>query len=357
MKKIGLSLVALAFALLLAEGLLRLLAPEQDIFHLEAGMIRLSADPDLRYEMTPNFRSPRGDVTINTHGFRERDWSPEKPSNVNRIACIGDSIAFGMGAAQEQTFSRYLENVLNEQMTARNLPPSHEGSYEIASFGVPGFNITQVARTLETRVPEFQPDLVLYLYCLNDLQDYSRELENLLAGPGITASQRRWIERQWRQARIHGPRSELVSRVRLRFAASNREAAPADHSRDDMLQFLRGTGLEFYQTLYADPIRLDRIRSGFARISAWSRENNTPVIVTLVPVRASMRRPGFEVFHALVTDLAGQAGLETIDLLDVFRAHPGNPYEWLYADPLHPNSAGYRLAAEKVAEILYVPSH
>ena len=60
-----------------------------------AGNYRLSENPILRYELVPGSRYEDG--FINAHGMQDRPRVVSKPPHTTRIACIGDSICFGVG--------------------------------------------------------------------------------------------------------------------------------------------------------------------------------------------------------------------------------------------------------------------
>lgn len=76
---------------------------------------RYSDNPELVYEMKPSFSAYDQGVlvTTNTWGLRDREYSWLKSPGVDRIAVIGDSVAFGWGLKIEDTFSELLEVQLN----------------------------------------------------------------------------------------------------------------------------------------------------------------------------------------------------------------------------------------------------
>ncbi len=54
-------------------------------------------------------------ITTNCQGLRDRDHTFEKPSNVYRIAVLGDSFTEALQVEQPQTFWAILEDELNRQ--------------------------------------------------------------------------------------------------------------------------------------------------------------------------------------------------------------------------------------------------
>jgi DNA-3-methyladenine glycosylase II len=129
-----------------------------------------SSDPVLMWEYKPH-GSHRG-IETNRYGFRERDFdSPGKPAGTYRVAFVGDSVTLGLGVQPEQTFERLVEQ------EARTLAP--EPPLQALNFGVDGYNTTQVAELLKTRVRAFEPDLVVYVMCLNDFDQTDSSAEKI----------------------------------------------------------------------------------------------------------------------------------------------------------------------------------
>ena len=66
--------------------------------------VRVRQKPDLRdhFKMQP--------FETNSHGMRDREYSPEKPPNTFRIAVVGDSFTMGSGVAIEDVFHSRIES-------------------------------------------------------------------------------------------------------------------------------------------------------------------------------------------------------------------------------------------------------
>jgi hypothetical protein len=100
--------------------------------------------------------SPPVTWQINDQGIRADRLVAPEPDRV-RIATYGDSETFGWSVALEDTFQRRMEQI--------------DPRLEVLNFGVPGFNAENVAERIETTVPRFHPDLVIYLVNSNDVDD------------------------------------------------------------------------------------------------------------------------------------------------------------------------------------------
>jgi len=161
---------SILFAILALELVVRVTGLEGDFF--------FELDPAVGAIHIPGKRgwavSPLGQqyVEINSHGYRGRDWSLEKPLGSYRIAILGDSFVEAFQIPLEGTFPARLEEALDRECgTGRK--------FEVLNFGVSGFGTGQELETLRLRVLPFKPDLVLlYFYGSNDIYDNSSELDD-----------------------------------------------------------------------------------------------------------------------------------------------------------------------------------
>jgi lysophospholipase L1-like esterase len=119
-------------------------------------------DKDLVYRLRENlddtFQGAR--VQTNSIGLRDGPIGPRQPGEL-RILVLGDSVAFGWGARNEDIFPRRLEVNL-----ARDLGRP----VRVINSGVGGYNTEQELAFLKLRGPEIAPDLVLLLYVYNDIE-------------------------------------------------------------------------------------------------------------------------------------------------------------------------------------------
>ncbi len=108
----------------------------------------------------------RGLAIINTDDRGLRTKTPgvsygAKSSNEYRIAIVGDSITFGEGVRRtEDTYAQILEDRLNEQ----------QGKVvRVLNFGASAYSVKQMAASLEHRMVEVEPDLVVLSIIPEDL--------------------------------------------------------------------------------------------------------------------------------------------------------------------------------------------
>ena len=125
-------------------------------------LIRPSRDPDIVYELAPDLHvSFLGAPLSTSHaGFRDREYSPEKPAGTFRVLGLGDSIMFGWGVGDEEDYLSLLEARLEATPVGRPV--------EVLNLAVPGYNSVMEVATLREKGIAYAPDLVIVGLCGND---------------------------------------------------------------------------------------------------------------------------------------------------------------------------------------------
>src|SRR6185436_2701295 len=121
--------LSLSFAFLLAEGALRLFSSHWlYVFDVEmwryARLVKVeSADPKIVEEQRPNADEVLMGVRVRTdeHGFRLPDpaTQAERRPDDRQIVALGDSVTFGWGAGDGETWPAQLEHLLNDRCPRR----------------------------------------------------------------------------------------------------------------------------------------------------------------------------------------------------------------------------------------------
>jgi lysophospholipase L1-like esterase len=104
--------------------------------------------------------NPTWDIQINSDGYRGGEMSHARAASTVRIACIGDSWTFGMPVGQNQTYPSRLAAWLHQEHP--------ETKYDVQNFGVLGYSSFQGLRLLKARVLDFNPDVVVIGFGMND---------------------------------------------------------------------------------------------------------------------------------------------------------------------------------------------
>src|SRR3954467_713014 len=114
----------------------------------------------------------RAYVKINSQGLRDREHPVAKPAGTYRIAILGDSYAEAMQVDEERAFWW----LLPERLQACRFAGGKK--IETVNFGVSGYGTGHELLTLQERVWQYSPDMVLLAFFPgNDVRNNSKALE------------------------------------------------------------------------------------------------------------------------------------------------------------------------------------
>jgi lysophospholipase L1-like esterase len=306
----------------LAEVATRLARVGVGTVQINRGVVRSSADPKLGFELRPNsFVAAEVDYRINGEGFRGPALNPKR-AGVTRLAVFGDSIVFGYWVSESDAFPAQLGSLLGPKV-------------EVLNLGVPGYNLDQEVENLRGRLDSLKPDIVLFGFCLNDL-------EGLLSFEyGLTQARR--------EARS-GPRRLLESLLTFsRFAAWIEYRLTEREAREEFARARNPLGGELYS---ATPETLDaHLDASFSTLAGAVKPRSISAAVAIFPTLGNkFENYPYKDLHARVMRAAERAGLLTVDLLPCFSNYS---FRDVRVDVVHPNPLGHRIAAHAAADGLF----
>jgi hypothetical protein len=89
-------------------------------------------------------------ITLNSKGLRDKDYSYNKPENVTRIVVLGDSFTWSDGVNNSQIYTEFLESKLDKM--------------EVINMGYRGYSTAQQLLLLKHEGAKYSPDLVILLF-------------------------------------------------------------------------------------------------------------------------------------------------------------------------------------------------
>jgi len=166
-----------------------------------AGPFDLDVDPEVGHRVKPDNAFGWVGVPAHTdaHGMRVRPGGWPEPGRP-RWVVLGDSVAFGLGVADDATWAARLE----AHVAARWQGPGP--SPAVLTVAAPGWNLESSTRWLRNHLDRYAPDLVLLLPVENDLEN--RFVPTSSGGRGD------WVD-PWRGARELVVASEGFTALRV----------------------------------------------------------------------------------------------------------------------------------------------
>lgn len=329
---------ATILALAVGETLVRIFEVGPDIYPLRGQVFTLSDNPKLLFELVPGAVSTEEDLTINADGMRDRDYSVTKPPHTYRIACIGDSICFGWPLKQSEPCPKRLEALLNRYLA------TPDRRFEVLNFGVSGYNISQIVESLRVRALKYQPDLVIYGYCLNDPLQFSLTYESLRAQ--LTAAEKNFRDRLVGSAYRLRLRSRLYLLAWYLSESMTLQGHELEFRRPPQQWLIRQK--KDYHGWVADLYRDGPWRHTVDELSVLARMTRPPEIATYVvifPFFENLSDYRLTEVHRRIAAASDRLSLGVIDLLDDYQALERASPEPFALDITHPNPRGHTFAA------------
>jgi lysophospholipase L1-like esterase len=310
------ALASITFALLLAEGLVRVLAP-QAVTPLLAGigpdgMVR--SDARLGWVWTPGYRG-RGFrdtiVEIDSIGLRDHEYGPKRAGEI-RILSLGDSFAFGTGVELDETYAKVLERLLRARFP--------DLSVAVINAGVVGWSQQQMIRALPALRAALAPDLVVATFVAgNDV------LENALFEARLAEGVKTPLGPVAR--RSHAARLLLRALHPLTRVFGNRSTANIAETVELIVQLPAAAAV--------------------------------PTVLVVIPARHQLRARHWagaallEGFlcrqNRAVMAACARTGMRCVDTTDALADRDATE-PVMFADDAHTNALGHAIIAERVAE-------
>ncbi|RMD99393.1 MAG: SGNH/GDSL hydrolase family protein [Deltaproteobacteria bacterium] len=260
-----------------------------------------------------------------------RGESPEvpKPAETFRILVLGDSVTFGFGVAQEDTYPRRLEQALQARFPDRRV--------EVINAGVGGYSIYNETGWMEEYGMSLAPDAVLVGFCMNDVDDpyfhFSHHtLETLGALPPAAIPDPARMRPPTLWSRLYLPRLTIV-----------------------LLDLLRGEGGEGHR-LYEEAVQALSdpaspqwvwLRERYGELSARLDRAGIPFGVLLFPLAYQIAPQNLhpEPF-GLLSSYFREEGIPALDLRSAFRGGKSSEF---FLDVTHLSETGHARSAQAVA--------
>ncbi len=268
----------------------------------------------------PNVRGTTAGVLFETNsfGFRGPERPLAKPQGSFRVAVIGDSVSMGFGTLYEDTYAARIEVGLNEMRS--------DYDYEVINVGLSGLEAPAVVARFEAKALQFDPDLVLYGYTLNDIEGkhYRKSFG------GRDRNNKRFFESPFHIWRILGPKV---------YAMVDLLAAPEGSYQRELAD-----------NYFDNPQAWQEVLGAFDRLQQISAERGICVVLMIHTRLESLNllHP-YGKFYDVVDSAAAQRGFHHAISHAAFDGRVATDL-WITPFDAHPNREGHALLARVAME-------
>ena len=270
---------------------------------------RVAEDPSQGHKHVPN-RSAHlmgVDVVINSHGHRNKETSINKPSGTTRVLMLGDSLTFGWGVSLENTVSRKLEILLNENDDKKR--------FEVINTGIGNTNTEMQVVRFVADDAKFSPDIIVLNYFINDAESIPRPTKDIFM--------------KYSAAYVF---------FSLRMASVGRMFFGGKQWR------------QYYLDLYKDNSEgWQRTQSFFKKLAEYCQSEGIRLFLVSYPELHQIRPYPFMEITQKLKNIAGQQGVPFLDLLPMLQGQKEENL-WVSQQDQHPNDLACNLIAQAIKD-------
>ncbi|MBV8199767.1 MAG: hypothetical protein JOZ15_04000 [Acidobacteria bacterium] len=313
---------SMLFALVAAEWGLRLVSKywltvyDVEMWRYARQIKTLSRFPGVVEEQRPNASAYLMGAKVRTeeHGFRLPDPATEarrRPGNRLAVA-LGDSLTFGWGVPEGQTFPDQLERLLSARC-----PASGGRAITVANAGIGNCNTSMEVQRYKLRIrPYLHPDWVILGFSFNDAEPDAVPDTNPLYWHSALLS--------LAAARMQKQTDPKLANYNAYYVGLFREGQPG----------------------------WDRTKAALRELGAILRADGVAGTLFLMPELHDPHDAGIAEAFSRVAAVGRQAGFEVIDPAPDFPAGSGERY-WVSHEDAHPNAAAQAIYARALARSRY----
>lgn len=322
------------------------------------------ADDVFHHGFVPNssgvFKSDEWNVgySIDSLGFRDREYNITKPAGVFRILMLGDSYTEGHGVRSEDSFSKQLEAMLN----AGNKSAVR---YEVVDTGVSSYSPILEYLVLKYKGLALQPDIVILNYDWSDPNDdylYSRLAtfngSDVIAVKPAAEKPKSFFSNMRAFMSRH---SYVYQFFAVRFASATSEIVPGAVGPDRLI-FLRDNLTDSdYSSLFNNSVPY------ILKIRQLSQQNNASFLIHVYPYASQVSTEAWKggrgkfffrddlIYPVKPFDVMGQFGVENniavVSSYSYFKNAP-DPSKLYFNYDGHFTPEGNKLAASALYDFL-----
>lgn len=267
-----------------------------------------SNNPLIGHEHRPNKSMELMDVMvdINSDGLRDKEYPVEK-SDKKRIIFLGDSLTFGWGVKDEETFATLIEEDINSKSPT-----------EIINFGTGNYNTEQEVSLFIEKGLKYNPDKVVLFYFINDA-----ELTPQKSGLWFLGY------------------SQFISFYWSRINSMLNNFLPSKSFQ------------EFYESLYDEGEQgWINTRKAIIQLRDICQDRGIEFQVVLLPELHDVDNEIFANIYNNLSLFLAENNIDYLNLAKLFENHPNQIDLWVSYDDAHPNNVAHKKIAESSVDFI-----
>ena len=266
----------------------------------------------------------------NSMGYRDYDYSKEKPKGVFRIYVLGDSFTYGQGIKMTETYPKVLERLLNNKYSSKH--------FEVINSSFLGFDTEKEFERLKNQGLRLSPDMIITGFCLND--------------PSPDSGMTQWHEEDKKEKiKILFNNKKLLNISDLYWFLK---------IRIDWLLGKRIFMRAFLKLYDKDSKDWKNFEKSFNGICELSMKNKIPLLVVIFPYFHQLNENyPFYKAHSMVKELCDKNRVKVLDLFYSYKGISSKSF-WVKTTlptNTHPNAKAHQIAGMRIFKTIINDSY
>ena len=236
----------------------------------------------------------------NSDGLRDKEY-PVQKGDKYRILFLGDSLTFGWGVKEEETFATLIEENLNK-----------DAPTEVLNFGIGNYNTEQEVNLFIDKGLKYKPDQVVLFYFINDAEPTPEKSSLWFLGYS------QFISFYW--SRINSLLNNFIPSKSFQ---------------------------EYYESLYLDDQQgWINSRKAIIQLRDICEKRGIKFQVVLLPELHDVNNEIFNNVYDNLSLFLEENGIDYLNLAKLFENYPNQIELWVSYDDAHPNNIAHKKIAE-----------
>jgi hypothetical protein len=237
-----------------------------------------------------------------------------------RIVVLGDYISIHQGEGPAQNNSSYPELLDNKL--------SH--AYEIINTSSVFYSLPEEMAILKNKALDYNPDIIVFGYDFNDL--YLKNGDNAMVPLKVKSD---------------------IYKFKIITPLAWEYLKIIDKSKNYSKAYERAPRIaRYYASLYADNKLVGLLRESLGELSRVKKEKNIKVIFVVIPIFYNFEDQNLNYINDIICAECRQAGLDCLNLLEIFKQYKVMEVKEDDGDVWHPNRMGREIIASEIYKII-----
>ena len=285
---------------------------------------------------------------VSSQGLRNPEVVIPKPKNRKRILVLGDSVTFGTSVSREEAYPAQLEEILSA---------AAEEPIEVINAGVSGYSPFNQLQYYKTRGRQFEPDIVVVGFCMNDVANPRLHWDN--AGESIEDIPEEAIPNDIYDRKANRKKDSVLTRSVLYATIKSRATRLfADETADAKVPtFITGEDPNLSIEVLVDQSSLEWawLSSMYDQLLASIQEDGAQMMVVIFPLEYQLDTDYPHLPQQNLMEYCGSRSITSLDLLPRFRQEPFGDFfleDKGVLDPWHLSKRGHHVTATHLAGLI-----